>query len=256
MGSDSVVYERQGAIGIIKLNRPEKLNAVNFEMGKKLVAALRSAKDDEEARVVIIKGEGRAFSSGADLRDSASRKTCEDFLEMDNMWQDMARVINDLGKPIIALLQGWTVAGTLEMAMACDIRIAAEDTKLWWSEISFCDIICCANHQILARLCGPARAKEILFCGEPIDAKQAEAWGLVNHVVPPDKLEEAGLEMANRIAKNPAFGIKCARELIDNSYDLSVEGMLRAEMTAAGAAWATEENRKGKEQRIKEISKE
>jgi len=252
-----ITYEVNEQVAIIKLNRPAKLNALTGSMISGLQSMLSEAREDENIKVVLLKGEGRAFCTGDDLREGpgAIAKTLEKRRAATNRLQDITRAMLNLDKPIIALLHGWSAAAGVEIALNCDLRIAAEDTKIWFPEAGFGGMITNASHLIVPQMVGLARTKELLWIGEPIDAAKALEWGLVNKVVPLEKLDEAGMEWAQKIVKAPRMAIKFDRMLIDNSGDMSVEVMLQNEVAASCCCWASEEYQARRREQTEKLGK-
>ncbi len=218
-----VLYERKEDIGIITLNRPRSLNAVNDALALDLKAAMDTARADKEARVFIVKGAGRAFCAGADLKETASFPNLEAYAEhyeiLGQIWMSM---MNIAGKPVIAQIQGYAVGGGLELALYCDLRIAAEDATMGMAETRVGGTTAISATFILPRIVGLAKAKELLLTAEFIDGKEAERIGMVNKAVPPEDLERVTWELAKKIAGNYPLEIRLAKEAIDRGMDANL----------------------------------
>jgi enoyl-CoA hydratase/carnithine racemase len=206
----------EGPIATITLDRPEKLNAVTPEMLGALEDALAAIEADEAVRVVVLTGSGdRAFCAGADINAWAS-------LAPIDMWRRWVRSghrvmdrLEGLRQPTIAALNGIAYGGGLELALACDLRIAADTAKVAAPEVGIGTIPGWGMTTRLAVVAGPARAKQMILGGQPVDARRAEAWGVLSEVVAAADLREATREMAERIAAQAPVAVQVAKQLID-----------------------------------------
>lgn len=243
--ASAVIYESQDRIGIIKLNRPQVLNAINDELIDDFLAALEAARKDEKTRVIILKGEGRAFCSGADLKEGVKPRSLEDYSGHLLRIQDIERAILNLGKPLIAAVQGYALGGGCEFALNCDIRIAAEGAKFGFPETRVGATVTTAGTKLLPLVVGVGRAKEMLFTAEMIEAKQALEWGLVNKVVPLEELDKAARELAEKIAGNYPLALKLTRATVDYGLGASLEDVLNYETQASCISFASAERQTG-----------
>jgi len=215
-GPAPIVLSIEGHIATITLERPEKLNALTPAMLEALEAALTSIEADEAIRVVLITGAGdRAFCAGADV-DAWSA------LAPIDMWRWWVRLghrvfdrLEGLRQPTIAALNGIAYGGGLELALACDLRIAADTVKVAAPEVGIGTIPAWGMTTRLAAVAGPARAKQLILTGEPIDARRAEAWGILSEVVPALELQDAARRTAERIAAQAPVAVQVAKQLID-----------------------------------------
>ncbi len=238
--SELVRSERRGEVLEIILNRPEKRNAINLEMYRALQEAIQAVGRAEGVRVVLLRGEGRLFSSGIDVTTFMLLAQ-----EYGPSWPQRMRTITDnfqrvltqlerLELPTIALIHGHCLGLALELALACDMRIAAEDARLALSESRLGMIPDVGGTTRLTRLIGPARAKELIMTGREIDAAAAERWGLVNRVVPPEGLLDAGMELANELLKAAPLAVGMAKRVIDGLADidrgLQLEGWAQSQL--------------------------
>lgn len=230
MRLDTIIYEKDGAVGIIKLNRPP-VNAIIPAMYEELLAALQKAREDPDIRVVVIEGEGRCFSVGADIKVSY---TAEEFAKWQNHpMQDIARTIVTLDKPTIAACHGYALGAGLELAILCDIRIAAEGCQFGFPEAGVGATISNAGTKYFPLLVGLGKAKELIFTAEFIDAEEAKRLGLVNKVISLEKLHDAAMEMAKKIAKNSPLAVNCMRIAIDRGLESTLEDTLQIEVAMA-----------------------
>jgi enoyl-CoA hydratase len=208
--------EVDGAVATVLIDRPEKLNAVTPEMLVGLDAILASIEANEDIRVVILTGAGeRAFCAGADIDAWSS-------LAPIDMWRQWVRLghrvvdrLDGLRQPTIAALNGIAFGGGLELALACDLRIAANTAKVAAPEVGIGTIPGWGMTTRLAVVAGPARAKQMILSGQPVDAERAEAWGLVSEVVPAGDLKDAARSLADRIAAQAPVAVQVAKQLID-----------------------------------------
>ena len=204
MDFECIIYEKKEGIATIKLNRPKVLNAMNKQLWLDFQAALEDVKNDPDIKVLIITGEGRAFSTGADLKDSKDR-SIEDYRDYLVELQETSRKIIRFEKPIIAAINGYALGSGYELALACDIRLAAEEAKIGSPEAKVTSSVTGGAMRLVQDLIGPGKAKELLFTTEYIDGKEAERIGLVNKAVPLDQLMDKTKEMARKIAEIHPF---------------------------------------------------
>ncbi|MBL0713477.1 MAG: enoyl-CoA hydratase/isomerase family protein [Desulfosarcina sp.] len=236
-------YEQDGATALIYLNRPRVLNAMNRQLWIDLQAALDRARADPAIRVVIITGEGRAFSSGADLKDSKDR-TLEDYRIYLEELQAASRRIIRFDKPTIAAINGYALGSGYELALACDIRLAAEDAAIGSPEARVSSSVTGGALRLIQQLVGPGKAGELLFTAENIDGREAERIGLVNKAVPLDELLPTARRMAAKIAANSAFSLKMIKKGLRMAREpVSLEALMDFEVEACLACVSTKERR-------------
>jgi len=241
----NLLYEKKDGIATITINRPKALNALNEETLPEFLSSLEDAEKDKKVRVIVITGAGeKAFCAGLDL------KTVKDIsvikaVETSRLGQKLTLAIEELGKPVIAAINGYALGGGLELAMACDIRIASENARIGQTEVNVGLIPGWGGTQRLPRLVGKGIAKELVFTGKMIDAKTAERIGLINMVVPPEKLKSAVEELSKAIMSKPPIAIKLAKELINSSIETDQGTGLVHEAEAFGILASTEDYREG-----------
>jgi enoyl-CoA hydratase len=241
MDFECILYEKGEGLATIKLNRPQVLNAMNKQTWLDLQVALDDVKNDPDVKTLIITGEGRAFSTGADLKDSKDR-TIEEYRNYLVELQETSRKIIRFEKPIIAAINGYALGSGYELALACDIRIAAEEARIGSPEARVTSSVTGGALRLVQDLIGPGKARELLFTSEYIDGKEAERIGLVNKAVPLDRLIKEAREMAQKIAQNSSFSIRMIkRGLIMARGEVSLEALMDYEIEACLACVSTKE---------------
>ncbi len=216
----TIEFERQAPIGILTLNRPERLNAINGQMKQEIAAALQRMEADEAIRVVILRGAGRAFCSGFDLQDEAEDKPAGVEYWRPELRLDFDAIMGfwHFPKPTISAIHTYALAGGFELALACDITIAAEGTRVGEPELKFGSGIVAL---LLPWLTGPKKAKEIILTGnDRMDAREAEAIGLINRVVPAGEEFKTAMSVARDIAVMDPDGVRLTKEAINRSYEI------------------------------------
>lgn len=236
----TIIVRREGRVAWIVLNRPERLNAISPEMLGELSKALDELEEDESVRVVVITGSGRAFSAGADITAFQGLRPVKAYI-FSRRFQELLNKIERLAKPVIASINGYALGGGLELAMACDIRIASESSILGQPEINLGLIPGAGGTQRLSRLAGAARAKEIVFTGDQITARDAEKIGLVNRVVPGDRLEAETRSLATKLSEKPPIALMMAKHSITYGSEAPLETSLVLEAAAFSNIFSTED---------------
>ena len=222
MKFETIIYEKEGPLAWITLNRPEKLNAITQAMAAEILLATDKAQCDDEVRVIVLKGAGRAFSAGFDLEiDEQPGMSEEEELQAlkSELHSDFDLIMRfwHSPKPTIAAVHTYCLGGAMELAIACDITIAATGCRFGEPEVKFGSG---AVAMILPYICGPKRAKEILLTGnDRISSEQAEAWGLINRVVKPENLEKRAREIALEIARNDQHAVRITKQAINKTYE-------------------------------------
>ncbi len=231
MNYECIIYEKTDGVAIIKLNRPQVLNAMNKQLWLDLEDALQDALEDTDIKAVIFTGEGRAFSTGADLKDSKGRSLTayRDYLVH---LQEVSRRIIRFPKPTIAAVNGYALGSGYELSLACDIRIAAESAKFGSPEARVSSSVTGGAMRLLQDLVGPGKAKELLFTCDYIDGREAERIGLVNKVVPDDRLMDEAMTMARKITENSAFSINLIKKGLNMAHEVSLEALMDYEVEA------------------------
>jgi len=224
---EPVLDERRGPVLILTLNRPQVMNAINFSLLRLLKGRLEACWFDREVRVILITGAGeKAFCAGADLKERATLSEVE-VKEFILTIRDTFTMLEEIPKPTIAVINGGAFGGGLEMALACDLRIASDQALMGLIETSLAIIPGAGGTQRLPRVVGRARAKELIFTARRITAKEAERIGLVNEVVPGKRLIDRALEVAQEIAVNGPLALAQAKYAINAGSEVEIhEGLL------------------------------
>ncbi|MEM3577287.1 MAG: enoyl-CoA hydratase-related protein [Candidatus Bathyarchaeia archaeon] len=240
-----IIYGKSEGVATITLNRPEALNAFSKEVVEEVLNALEDAKADENVRVVILTGAGeKAFSAGADIKAMKGMNALK-ARELSLMGEKLCLALENLEKPVIAAMNGYALGGGLEVAMACDIRIASENARMGQTEINIGLIPGWGGTQRLTRLVGATKAKELIFTGKMIDAKTAEQIGLVNMVVPQNNFREAVRQFALELAQKAPVALKVAKALINKGAEASLDVALALEREGFGVVASTEDLQEG-----------
>jgi enoyl-CoA hydratase len=241
MNYECIIYEKDQGIAKIKLNRPNVLNAMNKQLWLDFQAALDDVKNDPQIKVLIITGEGRAFSTGADLKESKTR-TLEEYRDYLVELQEASRKIIRFEKPTIAAINGYALGSGYELALACDIRIAAEEAEIGSPEAKVTSSVTGGAFRLIQDLIGPGKAKELLFTAEYIDGKEAERIGLVNKAVPLDHLQKSAIEMAKKIVSNSSISLKMIKKGLQMAQgEVSLNALMDFEIEACLTCVATKE---------------
>ena len=242
---DNVLYEKRGGIAYVTINRPKVLNALNTPTWKDMRTAFEDARDDASVRGVILTGAGnKAFVAGADIGELAHVAAFE--AEQSSRYgQEVLDVIENLGKPVVAAINGFALGGGCETAMACTIRIAAETAKFGQPEVTLGLVPGGGGTQRLPRLVGKGRALQLILSGETIGAQEAYRIGLVNEVVPAVELIPRAEAILQRIAANAPIAVRLALEATNKGLETSQSEGALLEAAYFGLCAATEDKKEG-----------
>jgi enoyl-CoA hydratase/carnithine racemase len=240
-----IIYEKKEGIATIILNRPEALNAFSKEVIEEILQAIEDVRTDEKVRVVVLTGAGeKAFSAGADIKAMAGM-TALKARELSSMGERLCVTLENLEKPVIAAINGYALGGGMEVAMACDLRIASENARMGQTEINIGLIPGWGGTQRLTRLVGMTKAKELVFTGKMIDAKTAEQIGLLNMTAPADKFREIVNQLAVDLASKAPVALKVAKALITKGANMSLDAALELEREGFGVIGSTDDLKEG-----------
>jgi len=237
-----VTVEKKEKVGVVTLNRPKALNALCQQLVSELAAALKSFDADPDVGCIILTGSKKAFAAGADIKEMVDKTFVENcknqlFAELD--------VLPKIQKPIIAAVNGYALGGGCELAMMCDMIIAGENAKFGQPEITLGTIPGIGGTQRLVRAIGKSKAMELVLTGKSMDAKEAEATGLVCRVVPEDKLIESALETANKIASFSKPVAAMAKEAVNQAYESTLTEGLHFERRLFYSTFALNDQKEG-----------
>jgi enoyl-CoA hydratase len=244
---ENVLYEKKGAVAYITLNRPQVLNALNQRTWEELRAAFEDARDDAEVRGIIVTGAGdKAFAAGADISELA-KATAVEAEKSSSYGQEVLNLVESLGKPVIAAVNGFALGGGCETAMACTIRVASENAKFGVPEVTLGLIPGCGGTQRLPRLVGKGRALQLILSGGMIGADEAYRIGLVNEVVSAADLISRAEAILKPILANAPLSVKFALEAVNNGLNTTVTEGLALEASYFGLCAGTEDKKEGTE---------
>jgi enoyl-CoA hydratase len=242
MSYSTLIVETQGKVGIVRLNRPQALNALNSQLIEELGLAIAAFDSDPDIGCMLLTGSEKAFAAGADIKEMAD-KSFVDVLSVDftASWDHIARA----RKPIVAAVAGFALGGGCELVMQCDIVIAADNAKFGQPEIKLGTIPGLGGTQRLVRAVGKAKAMDLILTGRMMDAQEAERSGLVARVVPLATLMTEALAVAEAIASMSLPSVCLAKEAVNRSFETSLAEGLRFERRAFQALFATEDQKEG-----------
>ncbi|MBP1941819.1 2-(1,2-epoxy-1,2-dihydrophenyl)acetyl-CoA isomerase [Bacillus luteolus] len=233
-----------GPVMSLTLNRPDSLNAFSSEMILGLTEAIKSAGENEEVRVVVLSGAGRSFSAGGDVKTMGEASAVQGYDHIGKL-NECILAMKDLEKPIIAAVHGFAAGAGFNLALACDLIVAAEDSKF---ALSFSQVGLISDGgglYFLPRLIGPYRAKQLFFSGEPITANVAFELGIVNQVLPVEALEEGTKKLATKLASGPSKAFGMMKKIADHSFNSSLSEILEQERITQTMMIQTEDHLEG-----------
>ncbi|MFQ6012307.1 MAG: enoyl-CoA hydratase-related protein [Thermoplasmata archaeon] len=237
--------EEDDGIALVTLDRPEALNALNTKVLGELREVLREVAGRDDLQVLILTGAGdRAFAAGADIREMRRQRPLE-IRRYAALGHEVARLLERMGKPVIAALNGYALGGGAELALACDVRIASERAQIGQPEVKLGIPPGFGGSQRLTRLVGRGRASELILLGEPLDAVEAERIGLVNRVVPPDQLMEEAKRWARQMQERGPLALRLAKAAIHQSQETGLSAGLDYEVELFSLAFTTDDRDEG-----------
>jgi enoyl-CoA hydratase/carnithine racemase len=242
---DNVLYEKKGPIAYVTLNRPKVLNALSKATIAELKTAFEDARDDAAVRGVILTGAGdKAFAAGADVGEVVNDTPLE-AAEHTRVGQEVTSLIENLGKPVIAAVNGYAVGGGCELAMACTIRIAAETAKFGQPEVKLGIMPGYGGSQRLPRLIGKGRALQVILTGDTVSAQEAYRIGLVNEVVPGTNLMARAEAILHQINANGPVGVRCSLEAVNKGLETGLSEGLFIEASLFAICASTDDKKEG-----------
>lgn len=243
---ENIVLTRvEDGVGVISLNRPHRHNALNDDLLEAIDVAVEKVYSNSDVRAVIVRGEGKSLCSGRDLASmgstkagSGNGKTTHDGLREG---QKRQLTILNSAKPSICIMRGYTVGAGFELALACDMRIAGENSQMWLPEIKMSVLPDLGGAHILASIAGPSRAKYIAMTGNRVNAEQALNWGVVDFVMPEDELEDYAMDLAKQLAGMPPIALGLAKETCDGLDGPGIRVGIQHEIASQMAIFGTED---------------
>lgn len=240
---ETVIVEKRGSIGVVTLNRPEKFNTFNTQMATELNEALVQLDKDPQVRAVIVRGAGKVFSTGIDLAEFGG-KTQEEYREWMRLMDRMHVTIAEMGKPVIAMVHGYAVANGAGLMAAADFAVVAEGTKIGTTAINV-GLLCTGPLSAISYSLGKKKALEMLLSGEMIDANEAERLGLVNRVVPRERLEEETLAFAGKLVEKSPTAVAAGKRFYYKAIDLPLRERLELNSETIARLCMTEDAKEG-----------
>ena len=250
MAEEYVLYTKEDGISVVTLNRPEKLNAITHEMLRRLHSIIEDIKRDDEVRVVIVTGNGRAFSAGTDISDEVPQTVEEEvgFMKEKSSTESRQSIwfFNSIPKPVVCAINGAAVGIAAEFTLHCDIRIASESAR--WGQVFVLRGLVPdhgAGTYLLPRLVGLSKTCELVFSGEIIDAQEMLQIGLVTKVVPDEELMPAAKEMAKKLMRGAPLAVQMCKQLMYKGLERTIEAHIQAERACFTMANQTEDYKEG-----------
>jgi enoyl-CoA hydratase len=242
MSYQNIIVETKGKVGVIRLNRPQALNALNAALMEELGAAVAAFEADSNISCMVVTGSEKAFAAGADIREMADKSFLDAFMgDFAGGWHQLAHV----RKPVIAAVSGFALGGGCELAMQCDLIIAADSAKFGQPEIKLGIIPGIGGTQRLTRAVGKAKAMDLCLTGRMMDATEAERAGLVARVVPAAALMDEALKVAETIAAMSLPALMVAKEAVNRAFETTLAEGIRFERRAFHALFATQDQKEG-----------
>lgn len=246
MPYETLIYQNKGRAGIVTLNRPERRNALSLRLKAELGAVFDEMEADESVKVVILTGGERVFCAGSDIQERVDTDmTPAVFHQTQKQTHRLFHKIEKFEKPVLAAVSGFAVGGGCELVLVCDLVLASETAMFGVPEVKVGMIPAGGATQRLPRLIGMTRAKELIYTGDVIDAQEAYRLGLVNKIVPGDRLMSEALCLADKIANNPPLALRLAKEAVNTGMQLDLGSALDYETVCAALVAGSEDRKEG-----------
>lgn len=242
MEFETLLVTVEDGIGIMQINRPKALNAVNAKLLEEAIVALTELENNPEVKAIIVTGGEKVFAAGADIKGFMNYTPIQarDFIDKVHL---VMNKLEDNHKPVVAAICGFALGGGTELTLACDVRVAAENATFGLPEVNLGILPGGGGTQRLSRIVGIGRAKELILTGDFIDGKRAYEIGLVNYVVPADQVMETAKKVAKKLAKKPPLAIRLAKSCINQSMNADIKTGLRLEQEAFSLLFGTEDQK-------------
>ena len=245
MGYEFIEFEKDGTVGTLTINRPKALNVLNWDTLKELGSIVENDLPSENLRVLIVTGSGdKAFVAGADVAQM-SEMSPKEFREYIDYAHRIFSLIEDAPYPSIAAINGYALGGGCELALACDLRIASEKTKIGFPEVKLGIFPGWGGSQRVTRIMGNGKAKELIYTGEMVSAEEALRLGLVERVVPHEVIMKEALELAQLIASRAPLAVSAAKKAINQGSEMKIKDALRLEKDLIDSCFDTEDRAEG-----------
>ncbi|MEP5152414.1 enoyl-CoA hydratase [Planktotalea sp.] len=243
MAYETLIVEIEDHVALIRINRPEAMNALNSQVLGELSTALKEADENDKVRCIVLTGSDKAFAAGADIKEMSEKTFVEMFLS--NFFADEGDAVRATRKPIIAAVAGYALGGGCELAMMCDFIIAADTAKFGQPEINLGVVAGIGGTQRLTRFVGKSKSMDMHLTGRFMDAEEAERSGLVSRVVPAKKLKEEALGAAVKIAEKSVLTSMAVKEAVNRSYETTLSEGILFERRLFHSLFATEDQKEG-----------
>jgi enoyl-CoA hydratase/carnithine racemase len=243
MAYNTILIDQDGHVGIISLNRPEQLNTFSTELARELNQALIQLENTREVRVIVIRGEGKAFSVGIDISEFFG-KSQREYYQWVSQMEQMNHVISYMKKPVIASAKGYAVANGAGLIAACDLAVVSEGIKIGATAINV-GLFCMGPAVPMSRSLGRKRCLEMVLTGDMIDARTAEQWGLVNKVVPEDELDRTTMDLAKKLASKSPIALQMGKQTFYGMSDMEYSKALEYSNEKFAALCVTEDAKEG-----------
>lgn len=243
MAYETLIVDTKGYVAVIRLNRPDALNALNSKLMNELAAALTAADANDSVRCIVLTGSEKAFAAGADIKEMATKTFVDVF--GDNLFGADPEAIMNIRKPIIAAVAGYALGGGCELAMLCDFIICADNAKFGQPEINLGVVAGMGGTQRLTRFVGKSKSMDMNLTGRFMDAAEAERSGLVSRVVPAQNLMEEAMKAAVKISEKSMITVMAVKEAVNRAYETTLREGLLSERRLFHAMFATEDQKEG-----------
>jgi len=245
MNYETIIAEQDGPSCVVTLNRPDKRNAISVLMMDELTAALKAAEAEPSARGVVITVGPAFFAAGADLNEALRVKTAAQGTDYFKRWHRLNNVIEELGKPVIAAIEGFCITGGLELALACDLRVAAEGSSFAITSARIGTVAGAGGTQRLPRIVGVAHALDILFAADPIDATQAYRIGLINRLMPKGGALDGAKALVNIYAQRAPLSLALVKRAVHRGMQMDLASAIELETFIVTTIYGTEDKQEG-----------
>ncbi|MGB7319752.1 MAG: enoyl-CoA hydratase [Planktotalea sp.] len=243
MAYETLIVDIEDHVALIRINRPEAMNALNSQVLGELSVALKEADENDKVRCIVLTGSDKAFAAGADIKEMSEKTFVEMFLS--NFFADEGDAVRATRKPIIAAVAGYALGGGCELAMMCDFIIAADTAKFGQPEINLGVVAGIGGTQRLTRFVGKSKSMDMHLTGRFMDAEEAERSGLVSRVVPAKKLKEEAMNAAQKIAEKSVLTSMAVKEAVNRSYETTLSEGILFERRLFHSLFATEDQKEG-----------